>query len=77
MDIQPSEWKLETLRCRCLFHLKYFNEFCEYVSFLKFGYVPVRGRGGGRGGGGGAEGGKKCKLFGKFCSDVLNECSLY
>ena len=50
MDIQPSEWKLETLRCRCLFHLKYFNEFCEYVSFLKFGYVPVRGRGGGRGG---------------------------
>ena len=50
MDIQPSEWKLETLRCRCLFHLKYFNEFCEYVSFLKFGYVPVRGRGGGGGG---------------------------
>ena len=59
MDIQPSEWKLETLRCRCLFHLKYFNEFCEYVSFLKFGYVPVRGRGGGRGGGGGGEGGKE------------------
>ena len=25
----------------------------------------------------GGEGGKKCKLFGKFCSDVLNECSLY
>ena len=51
MDIEPSEWKLETLRCRCLFHLKYFNEFCEYVSFLKFGYVPVRGRGGRREGG--------------------------